>query len=297
MKEIKSEGNIIFVYVRSEENPADIASGGTTFQNLSQDRLWWFWPIWLTDPETEWPGTVKEFTEEVEVEARSELKKTISLQSSEAVNISETSVTYSSGNCSPFGIKCENYSSLTKLVRVTALANRFISKLKKANSNTGSLTSSEFNEAENMWIVQIQRKNFLEVYEAIVSEKSNNLQRQLGVYMDDNGILRCKGRIDEARISEGARRHVLLPKSVRFTHLLIEKIHKESMHSGVSQCLSSVRYKFWIPHGLATVRFVIGKSLVCHRHEGGPYNCLRLLRYPGHVLLKPHRFQEPAWTT
>ena len=75
VKEIKSEGNIIFGYVRSEENPANIASRGTTFQNLSQDRLWWFGPTWLTDPETEWPGTVKEFTEEVEVEARSELKK------------------------------------------------------------------------------------------------------------------------------------------------------------------------------------------------------------------------------
>ena len=187
------------------------------------------------------------------------------------MNISETSVTYSSGNCSPFGIKYENYSSLTKLVRFTALVNRFVSKLKKSNSNTGSLTSSELNEAENMWIVQIQRKNFRDVYEAIVSEKSNNLQRQLGVYIDDNGILRCKGRIDEARISEGARRPVLLPASERFTHLLIEKIHKESMHSGVSQCLSSVRYKFWIPHGPATVRFVIGKCLVCGCHEGDPY--------------------------
>ena len=192
MKETKSEGNIIFGYVRSEENLADIASRGTTFQNLSQDRLWWFGPIWLTDPETKWPGTVKEFTEEVEVEARSELKKTISLQSSEAVNISETSVTYSSGNCSPFGIKCENHSSLTKLIRVTALVNRFISKLKKSNINTGPLTSSELNEAENMWIVQIQKKNFRYVYEAIVSEKSNNLQRQLGLYIDDNGILRTR---------------------------------------------------------------------------------------------------------
>ena len=35
VKEIKSEGNITFGYARSEENPADIASRGTTFQNLS----------------------------------------------------------------------------------------------------------------------------------------------------------------------------------------------------------------------------------------------------------------------
>ena len=123
---------------------------------------------------------MKEFTEEVEVEARSELKKTVSLQSSEALKMSETSVTYYSGKCSPFGIKCENYSSLTKLVRVTALVNRFINKLKKSNSIKGPLTISELNEAENMWIVYIQRKNFCDMYEAIVSKKSNNLQNQLG---------------------------------------------------------------------------------------------------------------------
>lgn len=148
---------------------------------------------------------------------------------------------------------------------------RFIRNLKRSSRNKGPLTSSELNEAENMWIVYTQRKNFGDVYDSIISEKSNNLQKQLGVYLDDKGILRCKGRIDEARISESARRPVLLPKGERFTHLLIEKIHKENMHSGVSQCLSSVRYRSWIPQGRATVRVVIGKCLVCRRHEGGPY--------------------------
>ena len=39
VKEIKDNGDIIFGYVTSRENPADIAFRGTTFQHLSQDRL------------------------------------------------------------------------------------------------------------------------------------------------------------------------------------------------------------------------------------------------------------------
>ena len=53
----------------------------------------------------------------------------------------------------------------------------------------------------------------------------------LFLYIDENGIIRCKGRIDEAGIIESARRPVWLPKSVRLTHLLIEKVHRQNTHS------------------------------------------------------------------
>ena len=72
-------------------------------------------------------------------------------------------------------------------------------------------------------------------------------------------------------ISESARRPVLLPKNERLTHLMIENVHKQNLHCGVSQCSSQVRYKYWIPHGRAAVKSVIQSCLVCRRHEGGPY--------------------------
>ena len=46
---------------------------------------------------------------------------------------------------------------------------------------------------------------------------------------------------------------MLLPRNERLTHLMIEKIHKQNLLSGVSQCLSQVRHKYWIPHGRAAV--------------------------------------------
>ena len=70
---------------------------------------------------------------------------------------------------------------------------------------------------------------------------------------------------------ESARRPILLPKNEIFTQLLIEKIHKQSLHSGVSQTLNQIRYKYWLPHGRATVVAVIWNCTICRRQEGGPY--------------------------
>ena len=146
-------------------------------------------------------------------------------------------------------IEIEKYSSLTKLLRVTALALHFIKRLKDCQRRQGTLTNTEMNADEQMWIDYIQKKNFFDVYVAISSGMPNNLQKPLGLCIDENGIIQCKSRIDEAGIRESTRRPVMLPKSGRFTHLLIEKVHKQNMHSGVSQTLSQVRYKYWVYHG------------------------------------------------
>ena len=58
--------------------------------------------------------------------------------------------TYRSGKCIPLGIKCEAYSSITKMLRVTALALRFISKLRDSKGRTGPLLSAEIDAAEIM---------------------------------------------------------------------------------------------------------------------------------------------------
>ena len=46
---------------------------------------------------------------------------------------------------------------------------------------------------------------------------------------------------------------------------------QRQLHSGVSQTLSQIIYKYWLPHGRATVGAVIRHCTICRRHEGGPY--------------------------
>ena len=171
----------------------------------------------------------------------------------------------------PFSIDSSEFSSITKIFRVTALAMRFIKLLKNVQCENGFLQSVELNDAELLWLTYVQKKYFQDEIIAISKGNSTNLQRQLGLYMDSEGLLRCRGRLENSDLSEGARCPIMLPRTDRLTHLIIEKIHKQSFHCGVSQTLARLRYKYWIPQGRATIRSILRSCTVCRRCEGGPY--------------------------
>lgn len=170
---------------------------------------------------------------------------------------------------------------MTRLLRVTAYVLRFLRNVQNSsNQISGYLTSSELKEAEKLWLKYVQRNAFSEVFLDISAEKSNNLQRQLGLYIDEDSLLRCCGRLKHAELSFGAIRPLLLPKNNHFTEVIINKIHKELLHSGVSQTLSKIRYCYWIIRGRATVKSVLSKCGVCRRVEGGAYKMPRMPPLP-----------------
>lgn len=72
----------------------------------------------------------------------------------------------------PFGINPTKYSSVTKLLRVTAYVRRFIGKMKKKKYCSNNLSARELQEAEDMWIKHVQHTHFPEVYESLVRKKS-----------------------------------------------------------------------------------------------------------------------------
>ena len=84
------------------------------------------------------------------------------------------------------------------------------------------------------------------LYQFLIIAYLFTLQRQVGVFIDPSGILRCRGRLEHAELSEGSKYPILLPRNGRFTVLIIEMIHKKGLHSGVSQTLSQIRNRYWI---------------------------------------------------
>ena len=77
--------------------------------------------------------------------------------------------------------------------------------------------------------------------------------------------------MENAALTEGTRFPILLPSNGKLTELVIEDTHARILHSGVSQTLSTIRLKYWIIHGRASVKKVLRKCVVCKRLEGGPY--------------------------
>ncbi|XP_072375544.1 uncharacterized protein [Diabrotica undecimpunctata] len=87
----------------------------------------------------------------------------------------------------------------------------------------------------------------LELNGAKTVNKSNSLYK-LSPYLDEDGLLRIRGRLDEARdvISE-TKRPIILPRGSRLTLLIIEDYHKRYHHRNHEIVVNEIRQKFYIP--------------------------------------------------
>ncbi|XP_070144622.1 uncharacterized protein [Drosophila kikkawai] len=56
-------------HVRSEHNPADLASRGVAAEELATSELWWHGPLWLTQPQDSWPAPY-ESVSDIDIEKR-----------------------------------------------------------------------------------------------------------------------------------------------------------------------------------------------------------------------------------
>ena len=276
IKEMKADKAIKFHYISTTENPADIASRGASARELQHNRLWWHGPDWITKTRETWPvwncQVVSDQSDEVKAQTESEYRKVKVMFEAKLMAWEDHSdnMTVQSLNA-PFNLNLEKFSSVTRLWRVTALALRFVNKLRKKTNQNGPLDATEITNAETLWTKFVQRQQYGEVVDSINKSKRNNLQYQLGIYVDQHGLIRCGGRLDNAELCESAKHPILLPKGHTYTDLIVERFHKSSMHTGVSQTLNLIRHRYWIPQGRSTVKRVLRACTVCRRHEGGPY--------------------------
>ena len=165
-------------------------------------------------------------------------------------------------------ISLERFSSLPRLIRVTAYVLRFVSNLKRKKANNeltdGEIKQEEVQRAKELWYKEVQRSVFED-------EKFDQVKCSLSLFMDEKGILRCRGRLENAPIPFDARYPILLPRCSRFTHLVINECHLKVLHNGVRDTLKELRSKFWVTKGRQTVKNVIGKCSVCKKIEGRSY--------------------------
>ena len=52
---IRSEPNIVFKYITTNDNPADIPFRGESVTDLKSRILWWKGPEWITSDADNWP--------------------------------------------------------------------------------------------------------------------------------------------------------------------------------------------------------------------------------------------------
>ncbi|GFR25633.1 integrase catalytic domain-containing protein [Trichonephila clavata] len=108
-----------------KQNPADLLTRGITSRELINHEKWWHDPEWLKDSENLWPNL--EGFESIDSE-------TVELKSSLIVNLTITHEKF---------IDPDKYSSLLKLLRVTAYIFRFVNALRRKDFEKGPLASEE----------------------------------------------------------------------------------------------------------------------------------------------------------
>lgn len=108
-------------HVPTKENPADLASRGVKPKDIINNTLWWHGPEWLTKPNEQWPATKIVFSDEAKASMAKECSPPVVLT---IVN-HEPMVTNKKGDLLP------QYSSITRLYRVTAFVRRFISNCRR----------------------------------------------------------------------------------------------------------------------------------------------------------------------
>ena len=249
-------------YCPGTMNPADLPSRGIKSNELVKSSLWWTGPEFLKSKPEFWPKPPSN-SNSPKIAYGEALKQRDTETHALSVNEKEHSEI----------IAIERFSSKTKLLRTMAWVLRFIAKLKakvsKSNLNieheSDTLTSNEIEHAEKTILKQVQNESFVEEIEYLKERKGKppKLVHDFDLFLADEGILRCKTRLQNAPVIDTSKRPILLPKRHHFTTLVIREIHDSIAHSGVRMTLSVVRERYWILRGRESVKRVVRNCLLC----------------------------------
>ena len=246
-----------------KENPVDIGSHGALGSKLRDDKVWWCGLQWLSQGEEKWPATVEDIHTP---KSEEELKKTTN------VMVAQVQKPLTVANL----VDINRHGSLGKLLRVTAWVLRFV---KNAHSNQrqtvktkGRLKREELFQAEGEWLKATQA-------ELKGQENFQHLVSELGL-VENNGILRCVGRLVNSDLEVDARRPIILPRDHAYTTLVIRDCHERVLHSGVRATLAEMRSRYWVPKGRQCVKKVLNKCVTCKKQEGRAFNAPQTAALP-----------------
>ena len=165
-------------------------------------------------------------------------------------------------------IEIRKYSSLLKLLRVTALVLRFINNIrtKRADGKVikGNIEASDISEAEKLWLIdaQLTRKS---------QQDFSKVKESLGIVLQGQFLV-CKGRLGNSDLPLEAKFPIILPKDHRLTELIIFECHKNARHMKTAATLTEFRSRFWVSKGRQYVKKVLKECLICRKFDGKPYH-------------------------
>ena len=88
----------------------------------------------------------------------------------------------------------------------------------------------------------------------------------LDPFLDDKGLLRIKGKLENAKLSFKSKHPVIIPKCYS-ARLLVKFQHHFLKHAGISSIVSTLRESFWIIGVRRLAKSVTKECVRCRRHD------------------------------
>ncbi|KAK2551629.1 hypothetical protein P5673_027396 [Acropora cervicornis] len=272
--------------IHRSSNPADLASRGLLSIDSEKLRLWLEGPDFLKEEECKLPSL------QIEIPSLCDDDLELKRRKSQIHIVVQEDVLQS---------LLSRYSSLYKLQTSVAWLLRFkdhlrtrINKLPTKKYAKGCLTVKEIASATKEIVKVIQREAFPNPFpskefpiDEITREPRRSSSdrkflrgrlncigyasplRKLSPFLHD-GVICVGGRLNDACIPFSAEHPMILPSKHPMTDLIIKDYHEKEGHVGAGHVLASLRQRFWILRGNATVRRVLGKCLKCRLWNSNP---------------------------
>ena len=152
------------------------------------------------------------------------------------------------------------------MFRVTAYVLRFVHNIKvhilKVVSKVESLNLDEVDKAETLWLKSCQKE---------LVGKTKQLNNTLGLFIDDDNLIRCKGRLNLSNLPINQRNPILLPVNNILSELFIRQAHAKALHGGCKDTLTQLHNKYWILKGRSVVKQFLRTCILCNRLGSKPF--------------------------
>ena len=262
-------------YVRSEENPADTASRGATITSLVQSD-------WYKGPKFLWESSLSD---------SDELDTTISTDDPNVRAIA-LQVQVNVDNHLDLS-RLDRFSSWQSMRRAVALCLKYIQKLRSRVSKGKRLrngsapctvyTVDDLNNSTLVIIRNLQRYAYSETISRLHEEQvlpKNNKLAKLDVAIDEFGILRVGGRLQNSTMSFGVKHPIILPRRSHITDLIIRYYHEKVRHQGRGFTINEIRsHGYWIIGCSKAVSSHIHKCIICRKLRGNT-SCQKMAPLP-----------------
>ncbi|KAJ8971038.1 hypothetical protein NQ317_008710 [Molorchus minor] len=221
-------------HVVSKHNPADIVSRGIKPKVLVNSIMWWKGPPFLSQDETNWP---KSCSPSDNLPDMRKLKKDLFVIPRVEENI------------------INRYSDLDKLKRTTAYILRFVRNCRRTYNEERItsllLTMSEIQQAMIQLIKMSQTECFQKEINNLAKGKSlkNSKLVSLNPFVDSDGILRVRGRLNNSEFPFEKKHPCILSSQSHLAQLIVRHAHLRLLHAGPQHTLATIREEYWIVGG------------------------------------------------